>query len=407
MSIKGNPKCPVNNNEVESSETLPVKQEIEAFSLKEDDEKNVSELQSHYVERPELQFHQKMQDVDFFAQEFNDPLLNYTDTNYSLIEESVVDPEPEIHARTSIQSAENLTESEWLYNIRVGEPDYSSDPDQITTEDSDSEASNSEYYSCEEEDGSNQVHGKFSEVENVLNLLHEVAQSPAVQSFADFVPECVVPFCDSELVRGTVLFDEGVLMKEDQNVGNSELCKETSPSFDTEETLPIDLSLTSHIETYDKLIPECDFKHCALWSIFVDIVSYHEEENSSSFQTEALYTDQPKTYYRNPKDLYFNADNNNVPNLNTYNKSKKREFGNYPSNSQFLNLQVKDRHYVSSKRQYFMAAHCNEPTLSMRCCEDNSEQFGLANYVTITYLWNDRSVNPPTSSKGNLAHVFF
>ena len=64
----------------------------------------------------------------------------------------MVDPEPEIHARTSIQSAENLTESEWLYNIRVREPDYSSDPDQITTEDSDSEASNSEYYSCEEED---------------------------------------------------------------------------------------------------------------------------------------------------------------------------------------------------------------------------------------------------------------
>ena len=109
--------------------------------------------------------------------------------------------------------------------------------------------------------------GKFSAVENVLNLLHEVAQSPAVQSFADFVPECVVPFCDSELVRGTVLFDEGVLMKEDQNVWNSELCKETSSYFDTEETLPIDLSFTSHIETYDKLIPECDLKHCALWSI--------------------------------------------------------------------------------------------------------------------------------------------
>ena len=396
MSIKGNPKCPVNNNEVESSETLPVKQEIDAFTLKEDDEKNVSELQSHYVERQELQFNQKMQDVDFFGQEFNDPVLNYTETNYSLIEESVEDPTYEIHARTNIQSAENLIESEWPYNIRVGEPDYSSDPDQITTEDSDSEASNSEYYSCEEEDGSNKVLSKFSEVENVLNLLHEVAQSPAVQSFADFVPECVVPFCDSELVRGTVLVDEGVLMKEDKNVGKSKLCKETSPSFDTEATLPIDLSSTSHIETYDKFIPECDFKHCALWSILVDIVSYHEEENSSSFQTEALYKDQPKTYYRNPKDLYFNADNNNVPNLNTCNKSKKGEFGNYASNPQFLNSQVKDRHYVSSQRQYFMAANCNEPKLSMKCCEDNSKQFGLTNYVTVTYLWNDRSVNPST-----------
>ena len=345
---------------------MPVKQEIDAFTLKEDDKKNVSELQSHYIERPELQFHQKMQDMDFFAQEFNDPVLNYTDTNYSLVEESVVDPGPEIHARTSIQSAENLTESELLYNIRVGEPDCSSDPDQITTEDSDSEASNSEYYSCEEEDGSNKVLGKCSEVEYMLNLLHEVAQSPAVQSFADFVPECVVSFCDSELVRGTVLFDEGVLMKEDQNVGKSELCKETSPSFDTEETLPIDLSSTSHIETYDKLIPECDLKHCTLWSILVDIVSYHKEENSSSFQTEALYIDQPKTYYRNPKDLYFNADNNNVPNLNISNKSKKGEFGDYVSNSQSLDSQVKDRHYVSSKRQYFMAANCNEPKLSMK-----------------------------------------
>ena len=45
----------------------------------------------------------------------------------------------------------------------------------------------------------------------------------------------------------------------------------------------------------------------------------------------------------------------------------------------------------------------NEPELSMRYCEDNSEQFGLANYVAITYLWNDISVNP--STRGNLAHV--
>ena len=141
---------------------------------------------------------------------------------------------------------------------------------------------------------------------------------------------------------------------------------------------------------------------------FVDIVSYHEEKNSSSFQTEALYTDQPKTYYRNPKDLYFNTDNNNVPNLNTHNKSKKGEFGNYVIKFSIpWNLQVKDRHYVSSKRQYFMAAHCNEPKLGIKCCEDNSEQFGLANYVIITYLWNDRSVNPPTISRGNLAHVLF
>ena len=145
------------------------------------------------------------------------------------------------------QIAENLIESEWLYKIRVGESDCSSDSGQITPEDYDSETNSSEYYSCEEEDGSNQVLGKFNDVENVLNLLHEVAQSPAVQSFADFVPKCVVPFYEPDIVKGAVLFDEGVAINGDQNVGNSELCKETSPSFHTEETYSIDLSSTSPI----------------------------------------------------------------------------------------------------------------------------------------------------------------
>ena len=236
---------------MKSSEALPVNQEIEAFSLKEDGKMNASELQSYYADMPELQFHQMMQDIDFFAQEFSDPIFDFADTFDTLIRDYSGDPDSEIHARTSIQSAENLIESEWLYNIRVGESDCSSDSGQITPEDYDSEASNSEYYSCEEEDGSNQVLGKFNEVENVLNLLHEVAQSPTVQSFADFVPECVVPFYKPEAVKGTVLFDEGVAINEDQNVGKSELCKETSPSFDNEESHTIDLSLTSPIETHD------------------------------------------------------------------------------------------------------------------------------------------------------------
>ena len=226
---------------MKSSEALPVTQEIEAFSLKEDGEMNASELQSYYADMPDLQFHQMMQDMDFFAQEFSDPIFGFVDTFDTLIRDYSGDPEPEIHARTSIQSAENLIETEWLYNIRVGESDCSSDSGQITPEGYYSEASNSEYYSCEEEDGSNQVLGKFNEVENELNLLHEVAQSPTVQSFADFVPECVVPFYEPDIVKGTVLFDEGVLINEDQNVGNSELCKETSPSFDIEETHSIDL----------------------------------------------------------------------------------------------------------------------------------------------------------------------
>ena len=298
------------------SEALPVKQEVEAFSLKEDGEMNASDLQSYYADMPELQFHQMMQDMDFFAQEFSDPIFGFVDTFDTLIRDYSGDPEPEIHARTSIQSAE-LAESEWLYNIGLGESDCSSDSGQITPEDYDSEASDSEYYSCEEEDGSNQVLGKFNDVENVLNLLHEVAQSPTVQSFADFTPECVVPFYEPKTVKGTVLFDEGVAINEDQNVGNSELCKETNPSFDTEESHTINLSLTSPIETHDKSILECGYEDNAFWSILTDTVVYHEENNFSSliFDIDKSYnTTEEQTYITDPKDLYFNADNNNIPN---------------------------------------------------------------------------------------------
>ena len=95
-------------------------------------------------------------------------------------------------------------------------------------------------------------------MENVLNLIHEVAQSPTVQSFADFVPECVVPFYEPDRVRGTILFDEGVIINEDQNVENR--FHWTSPSFDIEESHSIDLSSTSPIETYDKPILECGYE---------------------------------------------------------------------------------------------------------------------------------------------------
>ena len=43
-------------------------------------------------------------------------------------------------------------------------------------------------------------------------------------------------------VKGTVLFDESVLMNEDQNVEYSELYKEASQSFATEEPHTVGLS---------------------------------------------------------------------------------------------------------------------------------------------------------------------
>ena len=323
LSIKGNPQSPVKNDEVNSSETLPVTQEIEAFSLKEDGDMNVSKLQSYYADMPELQFHQMMQDVDFFAQEFSDPVFEFQNTFSNLVEDYIVDPEPEVHARTSIQSAENLIEPEWLYNIREGESYFLGDSGQITNEDYDSEASYSEYYSCEEENGSNQALGKFNDVEHVLNLLHEVAQSPAVQFFADFVPECVVPFYTSNPVEGTVIFDEGVSVHEDQNVGNSKLCKETSPSFDNEESQQIDLSSSLHVESHDKLIPESGLEDCAFWSILTDTVSYYQEENVSSFKIESEL-ETTTTYHTDSKVLYFCADHNNEPH-NSANREPERE----------------------------------------------------------------------------------
>ena len=398
MSIEGTPTTgPVLNNEVKSSEALPVRQKIEAFSLNEDGEMNASELQSYYADMPEFQFHQMMEDMDFFAQEFSDPVFGFVDAFDTLIRDYSGDPEPEIHARPSIQSAENLIESEWLYNIRVGE----SDCWPITPEDYDSEANNSEYYSCEEEDGSNQVLGKFNEVENVLNVLHEVAQSPTVQSSADFVPECVVPFYEPDVVKGTVLFDEGVAINEDQNVGNSELCKETNPSFDTEESHSIDLSSISPIETYGKPILECDYEDNAFWSILTDTVVYHGENNLSSlvFDFNKLYTTVNQTYITDPKDLYFSADNNNIPNLLTHCETGKGEPGGHGPGPQFLNSQENStyRQNFKSKQEYFMAAHCNEPELNQRYPVKTTIQnkFDPIQCVTTTYLWSNRSVKPP------------
>ena len=96
---------------------------------------------------------------------------------------------------------------------------------------------------------------------------------------------------------------------------NSELCKETNPSFDTEETHSIDLSSTSLIETYDKPILDSGYEDNAFWSILTDTVVYHGEDNLSSlkFDIDNLYTTVNQTYITDPKDLYFSADNNKIP----------------------------------------------------------------------------------------------
>ena len=92
------------------------------------------------------------------------------------------------------------------------------------------------------------------------------------------------------------------------------------PIFDTEESPTIDLSSTSPIETYDKSILECGYEDNAFWSILRDTVVYHGENNFSSliFDFDKSYkTTVNQTYITDPKDLYFSADNNNIPNFLT------------------------------------------------------------------------------------------
>ena len=352
---------------------------------------NVSELQSYYADMPELQFHQMMQDVEFFAHEFNDPVFEFQNTFSNLVSDYKVDPEPEVHARTSIQSAENLIEPEWMYNTGKREFESLGDSGQITDEDYDSETSCSEYYSCEEEDGSEQVLGHFDKIENVLNLLHEISQSPAVQSFADFVPECVVPFYTPEPVKGTVLFDEGVSVQEDHPRGKSELSKDASPSFDNEEPLPIDLPLDLHVE-HDKSIPECGLDDCAFWSILTDTVSYYQKDNLSSLVLESDSIEVQDTYYTDAKDMYFCAANNNIPNVEKNNNEEENIEGNF---SLCFEEEIGNntRENFESKEEYFMAAHCNEPELNKRYPVTTSIKnvFDPGKCVATTYLWSEES----------------
>ena len=75
-----------------------------------------------------------------------------------------------------------------------------------------------------------------------------------------------------------------------------------------------------------------------------------------------------QTYITDPKDLYFNADNNNIPNFLKYIETGKGESGGHGPDSQLLNLQEDNTHRQNfkSKQEYFMAAHCNEPELNQR-----------------------------------------
>ena len=128
--------------------------------------------------------------------------------------------------------------------------------------------------------------------------------------------------------------------------------------------------LTSPIETYDKPILDSGYEDNTFWSILTDTVVYHGRDNLSSltFNIDKLYTTVNQTHFTDPKDLYFNADNNNIPNSTTHCETGKGEPEGHGPDSQFLNSQGDNtnRQNFKSKQEYFMAAHCNEPELNHR-----------------------------------------
>ena len=83
---------------------------------------------------------------------------------------------------------------------------------------------------------------------------------------------------------------------------------------------------------------------------------------------EKLYPTEKQTYFADPKDLYFSADNNNTPNLPIHCETGKGEPGGHGPDPQFLTSQESKtyRQNFKSKQEYFMAAHCNEPELNQR-----------------------------------------
>ena len=88
------------------------------------------------------------------------------------------------------------------------------------------------------------------------------------------------------------------------------------------------------------------------------------------FDFDELYTTVNQTYITDPKDLYFSADNDNIPNIPniTHCETGKGEPGGHGPGPQFLNSQgnITYRQNFKSKKEYFMAAHCNEPELNQR-----------------------------------------
>ena len=136
-------------------------------------------------------------------------------------------------------------------------------------------------------------------------------------------------------------------------------------------------------------------------SILTDTVVYHGENNFSSliFDIDKSYnTTEEQTYITDPKDLYFNADNNNIPNNIRDSEIGKGEPGRHGPDSQFLNSQKNNTHRsdFKSKQEYFMAAHCNEPELNQRYPVKTTIQnkFDPIQCVTTTYLWSNKSAKP-------------
>ena len=415
MCVKGNPECPDKYSLKSNPEILPEKQENNDNKNVEV-EKNISALISYYENMPEAQFHQMMCDDGFFAQEFSDPVFeignvyNYVPMeNWGIFKSSLISTD---RLEEGIQSASSPFCSEQLLN-KKDVIDASGNTGHIATGidtqslNSQTDYSDEEYFSCEEdfhedskvEDdlgdlGTTEVNG-----DAVLNCLYEISLSPMTQFPGDFVVEQEFPyFTNPEIEKESLVQTaSNIVMKED-NGENSELGNKVKPSFDLEfephEIESHSTLYTNYLSQECKSIPKNVAQNGALWSILTDQVHFCGEKSN------ALRHKESKSHFVDPKELYFNADHNNVPQNYKQNEIEDIDILE-DSIHMFSTGSTEDKNMDSDPKQ-LQAEQCVldlDQRYDVMAKVVSEDDFDPHVCITTNYLWSEKD-HRKTSSSG-------
>ena len=379
MSVKCHPQSPVDHDKVDNLDTLaPKGGKFRPLSPKEMANLNESQFQSYYAEMPEDYFHQMMTDYNFFVQEFKDPVFEISNASIS---GSNIDP----LSSCKLNHINECGLSSDIGHITEDNPSQSKDITdkscQSSAEDSDMmENSDSEYYSCDSEDSveewsdASSVHNKNGVNKNkvnatqVFNHLYELTLSPAAQSPSDFVideeyllykvnkkeAEVDISSINGNVVKGDTIVSEA-------NDGTDKWNSEITSSLREDDPLEIDsysFPFVHRSNSENESIPGCAFDVGIIWSVLTDNIQYQGEK------LHTIKLQGVQEYDINPKILYFNADNNNVPNgLPSHSNSDDfiRIQNLFITEPEIKSESLSPLTNQTSKGQFFMAANCNEP----------------------------------------------